>query len=497
MNYRYVTLLINISLFTAVLTVPAVASDQDAGTSNISGQMIVAYKDGVSKNDREVLHKDLGLRSIDSLPQLGAEVLVTQSRDADTTVERLRHNPIVRYAERNFYLKLAAIAQTPNDPLFHDQWYLENDGSNSGVKDADIDALNAWKYSTGASSTTVAVIDSGIAYNHPDLKGKLWENPGEAGSKKNNSKDDDKNGYVDDWRGWDWVEDDNDPVDVQKNSAVTGHGTLVAGIIGATGNNAEGVSGVSWKSSLLALAVAEKDGYVKASDLAEAISYAGKAKARVANISIYADDVQDSPSISNAIAGSPETLFVVAAGNFKTDIDAPGSEGFFPCKFPDDNILCVAGTDSKDDLWSSISDGSNYGAESVDIAAPGKSILSTTFTDVVNGSPTGYTYGKKNGTSLAAPLATGTAALLFSYDTTLSVQKAKSLITSTVDKLDSLNGKTVTGGRLNSGKALLKLANPLYYHLIYGPYQKVKLWELICKGKLRYICHNFQNRSSP
>lgn len=371
----------------------------------------------------------------------------------------------------SYSIAQAKLASEPNDPLFPEQWSLENTGQ-SGKKDADIDALSAWKYTTGGPGVVIAIIDSGVAYDHPDLKGQIWANPGESGNKSSNGKDDDGNGYVDDWRGWDWVDNDNDPNDPQKNNDVTGHGSQVAGIAAATGNNSYGITGVSWNSRIMPLRVAKpKDGYVKAADLAEAINYATAKGANIVNISVYADDEPGSKLISDAIEASPKALFTVAAGNLSKDIDLKVGNTFYPCSFPAENIVCAGGTDKKDEFWkgSFLVKGSNYGTTSVDLAAPATNILSTTFEDVVNGKPTGFTFNdSENGTSLSSPMVAGTAALILTLKPELTPAQVKNVLMSTTDKLDSLKDKVASGGRLNAGKAVLKVANPVLYNMIYS-----------------------------
>ncbi len=221
----------------------------------------------------------------------------------------------------------------------------------------------AWDLIRGGA-VTVAVVDTGVAYDHPELAPNMWVNPGETGGgRETNGVDDDGNGFVDDWRGWDFVGEDNDPRDYN------GHGTHVAGTIGARGNNATGVVGVNWQVRILPVRVCDGTGICTLFDVARGFIYAAAMGARVVNASLGGPF---SDYMGEAIAGAPDTLFVVAAGNGSADNDDP-STPTYPCNYPYPNVICVAATDQDDRLaWFS-----NYGATSVDLGAPGVNILGT------------------------------------------------------------------------------------------------------------------------
>jgi subtilisin family serine protease len=251
----------------------------------------------------------------------------------------------------------------------------------------------------------------------------MWTNGGEVAG---NGTDDDGNGLVDDARGWDWVQNDGDPNDE------AGHGTHVAGIIGSRGNNALGVAGVNWDVRLMSLRVLDAAGSGWTSDVAQAFSYAGQMGADVVNASLAGPSY--STAMLDAIAASPDTLFVVAAGNSSENVEATPS---YPCVYPLPNVVCVAATNQA----SQLSGYSSYGATSVDLAAPGDQILSTW---------PGGTYNDGWGTSFATPHVAGLAALLKARHPEASALAIENAIMLGVEPLPALAGRTVSGGRLNA-----------------------------------------------
>ena len=270
----------------------------------------------------------------------------------------LARSPHVAFAEPNFIYRAALRA---NDSLYDQLWGLENrDAVAADRGGADIDATVAWDATTGHDDVTVAVIDTGVAYDHPELDGNLWVNEAEAAGTP--GRDDDGNGYVDDVHGWDWVDDDPDPLDEQ------GHGTHVAGTIGAEGNNRSGTTGVSWDVSIMPLRVLDASGSGSTSDVAAALAYAARAGAQVANASLSGSG--RSQTLESAIGAARNLLFVVAAGNESTNNDLVPA---YPCNYPQSSVVCVAAT-GRDDRLASFS---NYSSTVVDLAAPGSRVLST------------------------------------------------------------------------------------------------------------------------
>lgn len=352
-------------------------------------------------------------------------------------VERYEASPEVEYAEPDYLLYAQ---EQPNDPDFSKMYNLKNTGQYQGTIDSDIDATEAWDAATGDPGTTVAVIDSGIDTNHPDLRNNIWTNPDEI---PGNGVDDDKNTYVDDVHGWDFVNNDAGVFD----GSGDGHGTHVAGIIAAEGNNLLGVTGINWRAKIMPLKFMY-NGKGTVSDAVKALDYAIAEGARISNNSYgwydncggcFARSLRD----AIAAANEHEHLFVAAAGNGFDDYAGDDNDQlpFYPANYDIPNIVSVAATNQQDTLTSF----SNYGANTVDLGAPGKTILST----VPGG---GYSYGE--GTSMAAPHVAGAAALILSHDPGLGADAVKARLVESVDKKPPLEGKLVSGGRLNVARAL-------------------------------------------
>lgn len=260
----------------------------------------------------------------------------------------------VLYVEPDFVINPAA---TPNDPSFNRLWGLHNTGQTGGVDDADIDALEAWDITTGSRDVVIAVIDTGVDYTHPDLAANAWQNPGEI---PGNGIDDDGNGFVDDIYGYDFVNNDGDPMDDN------GHGTHVSGTIGGVGDDGVGVAGVNWQVSIMGLKFLSGGGSGSTSDAVRAVNYATMMR-RDHGINIVATNNSwggggFSTALSDAIeaGGDAGILFIAAAGNEGNNNDVfPG----YPASMTSEAIISVAATDSSNGLAGF----SNYGATSVDI----------------------------------------------------------------------------------------------------------------------------------
>jgi subtilisin family serine protease len=326
-------------------------------------------------------------------------------------------------------------ALAPNDPGYTsgDQWYLNNLGLGGGVADADIDAPEAWDSLRFASNTVVAVIDSGIRQTHQDLRANLWINPDEIPA---NGLDDDGNGIIDDIHGINAVNNSGNPEDD------FGHGTHVSGILGAVGNNGVGVCGVAWQVPIMTCKFfypTNGTATGSLSDLIQCLDYAIGEGAGVINCSIETtgfDGVMSNAFWSVRDAG---IVLVAAAGNSGTDNDLVPR---YPASFAMDNVVSVMATTSQD-----LRAGYNYGATTVDLGAPGSSILSTYFR-----SDSDYTYS--SGTSMSTPCVAGAVALLRARFPSFDHRQIISRLLGTVDPLPSLAGRCVTGGRLNLAKAL-------------------------------------------
>jgi subtilisin family serine protease len=339
-------------------------------------------------------------------------------------------------------------SQIPNDPRFGEQIGANNSGQTppGGILDADIDAPEAWNLQTGSRNVVVAVLDSGIDYFHPDLAANIWTNPGESGVLANNGIDDDQNGLTDDVHGYDFVNNDGDPLDDN------GHGTHVAGTIGAVGNNGVGVTGVAWQASLMALKFLDQNNSGTASDAIKAFNYMTMMKTRLVNpVNIVVSNNSwgfgggVNVGLRQAVqqAGDVGILTVAAAGNGNAlGVGINNDETpFYPASFADDRVISVAASDENDLL----APFSNFGRTTVDIAAPGMGILST---------EPGGKYGKRNGTSMAAPHVSGVAALVFAQHPDATPEEVRDAILQSADKVAPLGPRLVTGGRLNAYGAL-------------------------------------------
>jgi subtilisin family serine protease len=376
----------------------------------------------------------------------------------------------------------------PNDPFFKYQVSLLNPGGQIPIERTSIkpspvtldaaagidpDITRAWTISTGSRKVVFAVLDDGFFYNHEDLAGNIWTNPGESGPdatghpKETNGIDDDGNGYVDDVRGWDFAFDDPDPdcyvFDGMRKDRIQPywHSILALGIIGARGNNGIGVAGVNWDVSMMLLKIGaqgtgrDEIDRARPGRAAKAIRYAADNGARIINWSGFVSDPTPEAlaelKATLEYAGKKNVLLVVGAENNGLDIDRP--ENFtYPACFPLDNILTVAMIDFKGglvryqagDRWL----GSNYGVRNVDIAALAENFA----TDVKNGRST-YSLGA--GTSCAGPVLAGVAALTLSVNPDLSATALKKILMDTATRLPALGGKVACGGMVNAYKALL------------------------------------------
>ena len=319
---------------------------------------------------------------------------------------------------------LRQLEMTPNDPGMSQLYGMTK-----------INATGAWNLTTGSRSVVVGVIDTGIDYTHPDLAANMWRNPGEIAG---NGIDDDRNGFVDDIYGYNFVNNNGNPMD--DNS----HGTHVSGTIAAVGNNSQGVAGVNWNTSLMALKFLDSNGSGYISDAIRAVNYATMMKSRYGvNVRVLNNSWGGggySASLDSAIQASNNAgiLFVAAAGNSGTNNDTTAQ---YPANYSSPNVISVAATDQNDQLASF----SCYGATTVDLAAPGVSIYST----VPNNR-----YAVYSGTSMATPHVSGVAALAWAYKPNATVAEIRNALLQGVDHVSSLTGKVATGGRLNAYNTL-------------------------------------------
>ena len=356
------------------------------------------------------------------------------SGNMEEAIRQIRRDPNVEYAEPNYIVHTALL---PNDVNFSKLYGLHNTGQTGGTSDADIDAAEAWDITTGSSNVVIAVIDTGVDYNHQDLSTNIYINPGEVA---NNGIDDDNNGFIDDSRGWDFANNDNNPMDDQ------GHGTHVSGTIGAAGNNNIGVVGVNWNVKILPVKFLDSFGSGTTADAIEAIEYATLMKVDVMSNSWGGTGFSQAMEDAIKIANDAGILFVAAAGNSNVNNDA---STFYPANYNIPNVISVAATDHNDLLASF----SNYGAATVHLGAPGVAVFST----VPNGSCqlcSSNSYASLSGTSMATPHVSGAVGLIKAAYPNLKSDELKARLLNSVDALNSLNGITMTGGRLNAYNSL-------------------------------------------
>jgi uncharacterized repeat protein (TIGR01451 family) len=409
------------------------------------GELLVRFKSEASKAAINTVHAALGARVLRTF-QIVSNLQLVQVNVSPAEARALyEKDPNVLYAEPNYVYHIAQqAALTPDDEFFSELWALENTGQTGGTPDADIDAPEAWELSTGSSDVVVAIIDSGVDYNHPDLMDNIWRNISECDGIA--GVDDDHNGFVDDCYGVDMFNNDSDPLDDH------GHGTHVAGIIGAKGNNSVGVVGVNWDVQIMACKFLSSSGSGFTSDAILCLEYVKLMKDRGVNIVATNNSWGGggfSQALYDAIAAHMDAgiLFIAAAGNSGGNND---TGNLYPASYYLPNVIAVAATDHNDDLPSF----SNFGLHTVHVGAPGKSILSTMRDS---------TYSTLSGTSMATPHVTGLAALLKAHNPSLDWIALRNLILSSGDPKSSLDGKTISGRRINAYQALTSCTNaPLF-----------------------------------
>jgi subtilisin family serine protease len=411
-----------------------------------SDRVIVKLKPTASASEITNLQAEIGVTKVTTASQFGIDIWDIPAGNVEETISAYENDPRIEYIEPDYIISLEDVEKTsptqensatitpqtttPNDPSYPQLWGLNNTGQSGGTPDADIDAPEAWDIQTGNPNTVIGVIDTGVDYNHPDLVGNIWTNPGEIAG---DGIDNDSNGYIDDIRGWDFAYNDNDPMDVQS------HGTHVSGTIAAKGNNGIGVTGVNWNAKILPLKFLNDSGSGDTSNAILALNYATAKGVKITNNSWggggYSQGLYDAINT----AGQQGALFIAAAGNdYGNNNDILPA---YPASYNLPNIISVASTDHNDAL----SYFSNYGPTTVDLGAPGEEIYSTT---------PGGNYGLKSGTSMATPHVSGGAALVWSQNPTWTAQQVKNQLLGTTDAIPALSGITVSGGRLNINNAL-------------------------------------------
>jgi subtilisin family serine protease len=412
----------------AFLFTAQTAFAEKSGAVYAEGELLVKFKKGTVSDSAKSMNRQIGANILEEFPELGWQrVKLPTNLSTKKAISLYEGSAEIEAVQPNFYYHLLA---APNDPRFGELYGMQK-----------ISAPAAWDLWTGSADTIVAVIDSGIAYNHQDLAANMWKNPGETNG---NGIDDDGNGFVDDYYGYDFFYDDSDPLDQD------GHGTHVAGTIGAVGNNALGVVGVNWNVRLMAIKIYSPLGTDTTSTmLINAYNYVRLMKNRGVNIRVTNNSYggcgeacgydQATKDALDAI-GNAGILNVFASGNEGDNLE---TNQHYPASYTSPSVLSVAASNSTD----ARSSFSNFGTTSVDLAAPGSGILST------YNSPDN-SYRTLSGTSMASPHTAGAAALLSSYNPNLSAISLKATLMNTVDVLPQWSGVVKTGGRLNVSNAL-------------------------------------------
>ena len=414
-------------------------------------EVLVKFKPNVSPAEIQKIAARMNDRVEDNIESTGWTAIDDLDGRTAEQVAREYNNlsEVVEYAEPNMRIELEpetaddnlaflagesrkADLPMPNDPRFGEQWALRNIGQNDGKEAADLNALKAWQKTTGSEDVVVAVLDTGVEYTHQDLMGNMWSRPDSLPAYV-----DAELGTINDEHGFNAVDNSRDPMDDN------GHGTHCAGIVGAEGDNEEGVAGINWHVQIMPLKFLGRNGSGSTKDAIEAINYAIERKKDGVNIRIISaswGSTQYSRALEDAIraAGENGILFVAAAGNSSTDND---KQPHYPSNYQLPNVISVAALDRTDNLASF----SNYGAKTVHVAAPGKEILSTWLKGQ---------YREASGTSMATPYVSGVAALALAVEPDLTVEQLRQRILNSTDKLDNLNGKVESGGRLNAAKAV-------------------------------------------
>ncbi|MFY9621962.1 MAG: S8 family peptidase [Pyrinomonadaceae bacterium] len=418
------------------------ASDGDEDEAgSLRTEILVRFKPGITRQAIETITTRMNDDVEDRIEAVeGLSVIEDEdNRSADEVVAQYRMLAEVEYAEPNIEIKLdhegAGNHVHANDELFYKQWGLFNHGQDGGKSGADISAMQAWATTKGSGEVVVALLDSGVDYTHPDLARNIWRRPGIIIAYQDEDLTPD--GPIDDVNGLNLLEDTGDPMDDN------GHGTHCAGIIGAEGGNEIGVAGVNWTVKIMPLKFMDAEGVATVRDAIEAINYVINRKRAGVNVRVISSSwgtMAKSRALEDVIrrAGEEGILIVAAAGNASSDNDA---KPHYPGSYDLNNVISVAALNRNDELTTF----SNFGATSVDIAAPGQQIVSTWLE---------HGYQEKQGTSMATPFVSGVAALILAANPAISIGELRARLLNSVDPLPSLRGKVATGGRINAAKAV-------------------------------------------
>jgi subtilisin family serine protease len=394
-----------------------------ASSPRVAHEVLVRFEATAA---REAILRELAAEKIEPLGATGVYRVRFAPTSAAAAIEQLAARPDVRYVEPNEILSTepVAVCAIPDDPLFAQQWALHNTGQTGGTAGADIDAVLAWDLATGNDQIVVALIDTGLDFAHPDLAGQAWTNPGEIAG---NQLDDDGNGYIDDVRGWDFVNGDADPTDDQ------GHGTLLAGSMGSAGDNATGITGVAWTLRIAPVKSLGATGSGTTAQAILAVDYATRIGADFILAGWGGGSYSQALHDVIAAADAAGIAFIAPAGGSGVDLD---QSPVYPASYAVSNVVAVAATDANDALAAF----SNWGPATVDLGAPGAGIVTTL---------RGGSYAIVSGTATAAAHVAGGMALVMDRFPHFSGLTAAAQLLVGVEIIPALVDKVRTNGRLD------------------------------------------------
>jgi hypothetical protein len=464
----------------AVQAMPAASPRTHRLKEHVPGEIVIKFRDAASSRAGSAavmatLTQRLGSKAVQEMHSFVTDqslALVRLKNDSltQTALKILEGEPTVVFSEPNFIYHTLDLAPSdrgaPNDADFAKQWSMLNTGQKDmdglvGIAGDDINVLPLWQNGiVGKKNTLVAVIDTGIQWDHPDLASNIYTNTGEIAG---NNKDDDNNGFVDDIHGWSFVDNKN------TSSDDNGHGTHCAGVIGAVGNDGKGVAGINWNVSLLPVKFLDASGGGSLESAVNAINYARLMKVSVMSNSWGGGGFSQAMFDAIKAAQDQGILFVAAAGNdgLSNDGDSPT----YPAAYDLANIVAVAATDNNDGL----APFSNYGVKRVHVAAPGVNIYSTYM---------GSAYQTLSGTSMATPHVAGISTLLFSEHPEWSYGEIKDRLIKTSTPARALRRKVMARGRVNAYNAMYGIIPP-------NPDPAETLWQ--SKDQLIESVHPYDN----
>lgn len=416
-----------------LLSLRAFAQEPEA----VPGEYLVKLKDLVSVQKAEVswLERKLGGKVLSLIPEQNLVVLkVSSSEKRSLVVSNLESRREVEFAEPNYIFRINKVS---NDPLLGQLWGLKNTGAPDsrgqvGVAGIDVNAEAAWDIETGSKDVVIAVIDTGVDFNHQDIKDNMWVNEIEKNGQP--GVDDDANGIVDDIHGASFVEDTptGNPLDDHS------HGTHCAGTIGGHGDNNLGVVGVNWNTRIMAVKFLGSGGSGSLDGAVKSINYATKMGARIMSNSWGGGPFTESLKLAIEDSHKAGALFVAAAGNDSNDNDVRPS---YPASYQVPNVVSVAAIDNQGKLASF----SSFGKNSVHIGAPGVNVLSSVL---------GNNYQVYSGTSMATPHVSGVAGLVLSHSPNLTNIELRERLLATARPIASLKNKVSSKGMVNAEAAL-------------------------------------------